>query len=95
MKSNDRPLGDVVKEILRKYKLEDHLEETQMIENWGKTVGSMIAAHTGKLSVKDHILFVTVDTAALRQELLYRKETLLSLLNKSAGRDIIRDIVFR
>ena len=95
MRSNDRPLRYVVQELLKKYKLEDHIGETRIIENWGKTVGPLIAAHTGKLSVKNHVLYVTVDSSALRQELLYRKESLLTLLNKAAERELIKEIVFR
>ncbi|MCX6286071.1 MAG: DUF721 domain-containing protein [Bacteroidetes bacterium] len=94
MKSNDRPLKDVVQEILKKYRLEDHLEETKLIENWPQICGAMIAAHTS-VRIRDKTLFVNVDSAALRQELLFMKETLLTKLNKSAGKDLIRDIVFR
>jgi len=95
MKSNDRLLKDVVQDILRKYRLEDHLEETRLIENWPAVCGPMIASHTSGLSVKDKILFVKVDSAALRQELQYRKETILKLLNRSANRELIKDIVLR
>jgi len=95
VKPNDRPLGDVIREIMKKYRLEDHLEETNLVENWSKICGSMIASHTSGLRFKDHVLFVKVDSAALRQELQYMKEELLEKLNRSAGRDLIRDIVLR
>jgi len=95
MKSNDRPLKEIVQEILKKYRLDEHLEETRLIQNWPAVCGPMIASHTSGLSVRDRILFVKVDSAALRQELQYRKETLLQMLNKSAGRELIKDIVLR
>ena len=95
MKSNDRPLGDVIREIMRKYKLEEHLEETKLIDNWSAVCGPMIAGHTTSINIRDHILFVRVDSAALRQELQYNRESLLSKLNRTAGKEIIRDIVFR
>ena len=95
MKSNDRPLKEIVQEILKKYRLEEHLEETRLIENWENISGPMIASHTSGLYVKDKTLFVKVDSAALRQELQYSKETLLRRLNRSSGREVIKDIVFR
>lgn len=95
MLSNGRPLKEVVMEILRKYRLEDHLDETRVLENWGKICGSMIAAHTTQLSVKNGILFVSVDSAALRQELQYQKDKLLEKLNKEAGRSLIGNIIFK
>ncbi len=94
MKSNDRPLKDVVQEILRKYSLEGHLDETKLLEQWPGICGSMIAAHTS-VRIRDNVLFVNVDSAALRQELMYMKETLVLKLNKAAGRELIKDIVLR
>ena len=94
MKSNDRPLRDVVQEFLKKYRLEDHLEETKLVDQWPGICGPMIASHTS-VKVRDKILFVTVDSSALRQELLFMKETLISKQNKASGRELIRDIVFR
>jgi predicted nucleic acid-binding Zn ribbon protein len=95
MRNNDRPLKDVVLEILKKYRLQDHLEETRLVGDWEKVVGKLIASHTSGLQAKDGILFVKVDSAALRQELQYRKEKLIDLLNKNAGKVLIREIVFR
>jgi len=95
MRANDRPLKDVVLEILKKYRLQDHLEETRLVSEWEKVTGKLIASHTGGLYAKDGILFVKVDSAALRQELQYRKEKLIDLLNKNAGKTVIREIIFR
>jgi predicted nucleic acid-binding Zn ribbon protein len=95
MRTNDRPLKDVVLEILNKYRLQDHLEETRLVSEWEKVVGKLIASHTSGLYVKDGILFVKVDSAALRQELQYRKEKLMDLLNKNAGKALVKNIVFR
>ena len=95
MPTNERPLRDVLQEILKSYRLEDHLDETSLIESWEKVTGKMISAHTSNLFISNKVLYVTVDSAALRQELLYRKEKLLDLLNKPAGKEVIRDIVFR
>jgi len=95
MKTNDRPLKDVVLEILKKYRLQDHLEETRLVGEWEKIAGKIIAAHTSGLYIKDGILFVKVDSAALRQELQYRKEKLIDILNKNAGKVLIREIIFR
>ena len=95
MKSNDRPLKDVVLEILKKYRLQDHLEETRLVGDWETVAGKLISSHTSGLHVKDGILFVKVDSSALRQELQYRKEKLIDLLNKNAGKVLIREIIFR
>ncbi|MEI8006564.1 MAG: DUF721 domain-containing protein [Bacteroidota bacterium] len=95
MKGNDRRLKDVVLEILKKYRLQDHLEGTRLVSEWETVAGKLIASHTSGLRVKDGILFVTVDSAAMRQELQYRKEKLIDLLNKNAGKAVIREIIFR
>jgi hypothetical protein len=44
--------------------------------------------------VKDRVLFVKVDSAALREELSYQRSKLIKKLNKSAGIEAIDDIRF-
>jgi predicted nucleic acid-binding Zn ribbon protein len=94
MRSNERPLGDVIREVLRKYRLQDHLEETRIAELWPKICGRMIALHTLSVSVHGKVLFVKLDSGALRQELGYRKKKLLGMINSAAGHEAIEDIVF-
>lgn len=94
MKQAERPLGEVIREILKRYRLEDHLEETRMVGLWPGVCGKMIASHTTAVSVKGGVMHVKLDSAALRQELQYRKAKLVKMMNAAAGREVISEIIF-
>ena len=51
------------------------------------------AAHTIDLSIKNKVLFVRVDSDALRTELGYSKSLLLNNLNNVIGKAMLTDIV--
>jgi len=92
---NEYSLKEVLEELLKAYRMEDKLEETRLINSWDKVVGGIFANHTQHLSIKNKILYVQLDSAVLRSELVMARSKLVEMLNKEAGKKIIEDIVFR
>ena len=88
-----KPLGDLIKEFYEQHRGSDYLDEVKAINSWPKVVGPFIASHTIDLSIKNHVLFVRVDSDALRNELHYSKSLLLKNLNEMVGKEIITEIV--
>ncbi len=93
-KSNDQTLKEVINELLKAYKLGDKLKEMRLIDSWEKVVGKLINKHTKNLYIKKKVLFVKLDSAALRNELSYARQKIIKALNKEAKGDVIDDIVF-
>jgi predicted nucleic acid-binding Zn ribbon protein len=94
-RSNEQSLGDAIREFLHSYHLEDKLNETKVIQAWGKIVGPMVEKHTHGLYIQNRILFVKVDSSALRQELSYSRSNLVVSLNAEINGSIIDEIVLR
>jgi hypothetical protein len=95
MRSNDQSLGEAIKEFLHSYRLEDKLNETRLIQSWEKIVGALVSKHTNGLYIKNKILFVHIDSCALRNELNYSREKIIRELNQEATTKVIEDIVFK
>lgn len=93
--NNVMSLGDAIKALLKQHNLERGYSEAGLIRSWERIVGSMIANHTTSLRIKNRVLFVEVDSAALRNELGYAREKIMKALNREAGQDLIDDIVFK
>lgn len=91
---NDQSLGDAIRAFLQAYHLDDKLNETRLIQSWEKVVGNMVGRHTKGLAIRHRVLFVSLDSSALRNELSYRREKLVAALNKEADSAVIEDIVF-
>ena len=67
--------------------------ETNVLNDWEKIVGKMIARHTKNIYIKKGVLFVEFDNAALRNELAYAKTRLITAINKALKTNAIHDIV--
>jgi len=55
----------------------------------------MVAKSTSEIFFNDKIIFVTLNSAALKHELSFRKEELVNSVNKFCGYTLIEQIVIR
>jgi predicted nucleic acid-binding Zn ribbon protein len=92
--STDRPIGEVIREMIETYRLEGKLNEVKVLHSWEHVVGEMIAKHTKDLYIKNHRLFVRIDSPALKNELTYSRTLIAEKLNQEAGGKVIDEVVF-
>jgi len=88
-----KPLGELIKEFYEQHRGSDYMDEVKLINSWPKVVGPFIASHTIDLCIKNQVLFVRVDSDALRSELGYSKSLLIRNLNGIVGKDVVSEIV--
>lgn len=88
-------LAEAVKDYIKEMNLEGKLNEINLIDSWEYTVGKAISSRTTKIYIKDHILYVHLNSSVVRNELLMLRQVLKEKLNEKAGTDVIKDIVFR
>ena len=94
-KSNEQLLKDVLSEFIKTYNLDDRINEVRLNDSWEKIMGRMISVHTINLYLKDKVLFITLDSSALKHELSFAKKKMINMLNKEFGTKIVEDIVIR
>jgi len=93
--SNQQPLKEAIDQFLNIYRLDKKLMEINIVSSWEKLMGKAIANHTKEIYIKNKILYLHLDSAALREELSYGKEKIISLLNTEAGQKTVESIVFK
>lgn len=91
--SNEKTLGEAIREMLEHYHLQDKLTEAELISVWGKLVGSMIQKHTLDIRIHSGKLYVKIDSPAVKNELLYLRSQIVEKLNEHAGKKVIEEIV--
>lgn len=94
-KHNEHSLKDAIDLLLKTYKLDEKLAEKRLISSWENVMGVMIAKHTTDIYIKHKQLFVTLDSAALRNELLLAKSKIVKMLNDAVGTEVINEVVLR
>jgi predicted nucleic acid-binding Zn ribbon protein len=92
---NDQSLGEVIREFVDAYKLGEKLDEVDIRARWEKITGKVVAKHTSAIYINKRVLFVKVDSAALRQELSMARSMLLEAVNKGFDRKLVDDVVFK
>jgi len=88
-------LAEAVNDYIREMNLGGKLSELAVINSWEEIVGKAISSRTTKIFIRDHILYVHLNSSVVRNELLMLREALKEQLNKKAGSEVIRDIVLR
>jgi len=88
-------LAEAVNDYIKEMNLGDKLSEVGIINSWEETVGKAISSRTTKIYIKDHVLYVHLNSSVVRNELLMLREALREKLNQKAGREVIKEIVLR
>jgi predicted nucleic acid-binding Zn ribbon protein len=88
-------IAEAVKDYLKEMNLEGKLSEVGVVNSWEEIVGKAISSRTSKIYMKDHILYVHLNSSVVRNELLMLRQALKEKLNEKAGSEVVRDIVLR
>ena len=88
-------IAEAVSDYIKEMNIGTKLSEAGVINSWEETVGKAISSRTTKIYIKDHILYVHLNSSVVRNELLMLREALREKLNQKAGTEVIKDIVFR
>lgn len=88
-------IAELVRETCREEGLETPLNEFRLIKAWSQVLGSGVQAYTKDLYIKNQILYVTLTSAVLRQELMMNRRSLIKSLNDHVKAQAITNIIFR
>ena len=94
-KSSTESLSDVIRQYLRENGLETPLNEYRIIKAWSEVLGPAISKYTVDLKIYNQVLFATLSSAVVRNELMMRRTDLIKRLNGHVGAQVITNIVLR
>ncbi|ACF13312.1 conserved hypothetical protein [Chloroherpeton thalassium ATCC 35110] len=90
-----RSFGSVLEVLYKKLGLEGYAKEFKAVSVWGTVVGPHIARVSEVEKIVNGVLYVKVKNSAWRNELNFKKVTIIHQLNKHIGQELVIDIVFR
>lgn len=91
---NIESIATIIARQLEKTGLDKGIKQASVEHIWSELVGPEIAVHTRVVKVSAGRVFVAVDSAVWRQELLYKRESFIQILNRELGEVIVTDIMF-
>ena len=86
-------VGDAIKSLLKQYHLKPKFDEANVIASWEKLVGKPVARHTKRIYIRNKVLFIELDSPAMKSDLSFHKNHLLKTMEEEFGKDVLKEIV--
>ena len=93
--TNQVSLKEALKEMLEVYRLKAKLNQTKINAVWSKLMGSSINKYTREIKLRRNKLYITIESASLRQELSYGKDKIIKIINEELGENYIEEVSIR
>jgi hypothetical protein len=90
---NQYSLKEALSSMIGELHIEDKLHEVQIRDLWRELLGDAVASNTLKMSLNEGVLWVKVNSSALKQELNYTKLDLIQLINSKLGLSLLVDMI--
>jgi predicted nucleic acid-binding Zn ribbon protein len=91
MSANSVSIGEALISYIRETGLEQSVLDVQIEEVWPKVMGETVRKLTRSVEVKDGVLVVRVNSAALKTQLFENRFELVRKLNEAVGAPALRD----
>lgn len=96
MQRREKPLGDLVPNVLKTIRIDARRAEAEIVRVWNSLVDPEVAAHAQPAGIHKGTLFVDVDSSVWLSEIVrYRRKEILDRLQSSFGREMVIRISFR
>jgi len=92
--SNQSTVGELIEKLFKAYRLDGKMKELEVLNKWEEMMGRAVFLRTKNLSIKNGILYLTIDSSVMRDELAHGKSIIIERVNKTAGSALIRDVWF-
>lgn len=95
-KSNLITLGDAISQILKQEKLDVKLSRFSVKNAWEEIAGKVIANHTVSIGFDEQKnIFLNLDSAAVKNEVMYSKESIIKKINQFCGYELVKNLVIK
>ena len=87
-------MHELIKGFVNKYQQDRLYIERNIVHLWKSEMGEFIAKNTASVEIQHGILYVKMNSAALRFEMMNRKSLLIQQLNEKTKSNVLKDIIF-
>lgn len=92
-RGEDINIKQAIDQLLDQYKIRKKFDETAIVAAWPEVMGTAIANRTQNVYVRDRRLYVKIESAVVKNELVLMRSQILARLNEHVGQVLVDDLV--
>jgi len=92
-KKGEITLKEALGNMIQHNKLGVKLTESKLIEEWPTLMGNTINSYTNKIELRNQKLYLSIDSAPLKHEMLTSKTKVIDIINKRFGANTVVDLI--
>ncbi len=92
-RGKDLNMKEAIKQMLKVYRLDRKFDETALVAAWPELIGQAIANRTTQLYIRDKKLYVKVESAVIKHELMLMRRQILGRMNEHVGKVVVEELV--
>lgn len=86
-------IGSAIQELLKSYQIKNKFDEANLVISWERMVGKPVAKRTKRIFMKNRVLFVELDSPAMKHDLNLHKGQILEVFQKEFGKEMLGEII--
>lgn len=95
-RQNDMPIKDALNLWLNKSKKhKKEINKVKIRKLWREKMGTTINDYTKEIKIYNERLYITIESAPLRNELFNDKDKIKTWLNRALEEEVIKDVIMR
>ena len=88
-------LQDAIQQFLAKSRLKSGIQAMRIEDIWEELMGKTIAKYTDKIQVINNTLYISTSVAALKSELHFQKDKIISRVNEALGEELVKEVIVK
>ena len=94
-KNHNLPLSEALQDFIQENKLQKGIDKVNVREAWENLMGKGVNNYTTAVELRNDVLYVSLSSSVLREELSFGKSKIIDMLNEGLKKDLIKKIVLR
>ena len=94
-RENTQLIKAIIEEFIKEERLEEGLNRTRLFKAWDLVVGEIGAKATTNKFFKDGVLYCTINSSMIRTQMYYRKEDIISHMNKMLNGPTVTKLILK
>lgn len=90
-----KSIAEIIGDFMQQEDIELTMLEHRALQHWVNVVGPGVNRMTTERFVENGVITVKISSAALRNDLMLSRSSIIAQLNQLVGKPVIKEIIFR